>query len=159
MLPSARLQPRKPPGELFRAFNPDPVADDAGEVARKAFAIVQQLDTEQPLKPPTLVTVFTRYCMDGLSAGQIARKHNCSKPTVLRRLEKIRQRTGVAPQQLRSFSPHLQDVEKTLCRQLGMRVQLRASRERGKGRLVIHYGSLDQFDEIIDRLGVNLAND
>jgi ParB family chromosome partitioning protein len=50
-------------------------------------------------------------------------------------------------------SAHVQDLEKSLARQLGMRVQLRAMK-KGKGRLVIHYGSLDQFDELLNRLGV-----
>jgi ParB family chromosome partitioning protein len=57
------------------------------------------------------------------------------------------------------LSPHMADIEKTLCRHLNLRVQLRASRERGKGRLIMHYSNLDQFDEIMDRLGINLAND
>ncbi len=80
----------------------------------------------------------------------------------VRNLERIlqEQAAGQQPKQTRaSLSPHMQDVEKTLCRQLGLRVQLRASRERGKGRLVFHYSNLDQFDEIMDRLGVNLASD
>jgi hypothetical protein len=34
-----------------------------------------------------------------------------------------------------------------------MRVQIR-SMKKGKGRLVIHYGSLDQFDELLGRMGV-----
>jgi ParB family transcriptional regulator, chromosome partitioning protein len=50
-------------------------------------------------------------------------------------------------------SAHVQDLEKTLARQLGMRVQVR-SMKKGKGRLVIHYASLDQFDELLGRLGV-----
>jgi ParB family chromosome partitioning protein len=50
-------------------------------------------------------------------------------------------------------SAHVVDLEKTLARQLGMRVQLRAGK-KGKGRLVIHYGSLDQFDELLTRIGV-----
>lgn len=82
----------------------------------------------------------------------------------VRNLERILQEqaaNGAAPAKAARvpLSPHLQDVEKTLCRQLGIRVQLRASRERGKGRLVLHYNNLDQFDEIMDRLGVNLASD
>ena len=80
----------------------------------------------------------------------------------VRNLERILQEQAAgapASAERVALSPHLQDVEKTLCRQLGLRVQLRASRERGKGRIVLHYGSLDQFDEIVDRLGVNLAND
>ncbi len=48
---------------------------------------------------------------------------------------------------------HVLDLEKNLARQLGMRVQVR-SMKKGKGRLVIHYGSLDQFDELLNRLGV-----
>jgi ParB family chromosome partitioning protein len=80
----------------------------------------------------------------------------------VRNLERILQeRAAGAPAKPERviLSPHLQDVEKTLCRQLGLRVQLRAGRERGKGRIVMHYSNLDQFDEIMDRLGVNLAND
>jgi ParB family chromosome partitioning protein len=50
-------------------------------------------------------------------------------------------------------TPHLQDLEKSIARQLGMRVQLRSGR-KGKGRIVIHYASLDQFDELLARMGV-----
>jgi ParB family chromosome partitioning protein len=57
------------------------------------------------------------------------------------------------PQRAPGTTPHLQDLEKSIARQLGMRVQLRSAR-KGKGRLVIHYASLDQFDELLNRLGV-----
>ena len=50
---------------------------------------------------------------------------------------------------------HLQDLEKTISRQLGLRVQLRAAAKKGKGRLIIHYASLDQFDELLARLKVS----
>lgn len=53
------------------------------------------------------------------------------------------------------ISPHIQDLEKSLSRQLGMRVQVRSSSRKGRGRLVIHYSSLDQFDELIGRLGLS----
>jgi hypothetical protein len=52
-------------------------------------------------------------------------------------------------------SPHIQDLEKSIARQIGMRVQVRSS-SKGKGRLVIHYASLDQFDELVNRLGVQV---
>ncbi|WP_428936784.1 ParB/RepB/Spo0J family partition protein [Fontivita pretiosa] len=52
-------------------------------------------------------------------------------------------------------SAHLQHMEKAISRQLGMRVQLRAA-SKTKGRLVIHYASLDQFDELLKRMGVHL---
>jgi ParB family transcriptional regulator, chromosome partitioning protein len=48
---------------------------------------------------------------------------------------------------------HLADLEKSLARQLGMRVQVRSS-SKGRGRLVLHYSSLDQFDELLAKLGL-----
>jgi ParB family chromosome partitioning protein len=51
-------------------------------------------------------------------------------------------------------SPHLQDLEKNLARQLGMRVQIRAGVKKGRGKLIVHYSSLDQFDGLLQRLGV-----
>jgi ParB family chromosome partitioning protein len=53
-----------------------------------------------------------------------------------------------------SSSAHLLDLEKSLTRQLGLRVQLRSAAKKGKGRLILHYASLDQFDELLGRLGV-----
>lgn len=51
-------------------------------------------------------------------------------------------------------SAHLADLEKILSRQLGMRVQVKSGRRKGIGRLVVHYGNLDQFDDLMTRLGV-----
>jgi ParB family chromosome partitioning protein len=50
---------------------------------------------------------------------------------------------------------HLLDLEKSLTRQLGLRVQLRSAAKKGKGRLILHYSSLDQFDELLARMGVS----
>jgi|SRR5579884_2328691 len=51
-------------------------------------------------------------------------------------------------------SAHLQDLEKSLSRQLGLRVQLRAGAKKGRGKMILHYATLDQFDELMNRLGV-----
>ena len=51
-------------------------------------------------------------------------------------------------------SAHLHDLEKSLSRQLGMRVQVRSAAKKGKGRLIVHYATLDQFDDLMSRLGV-----
>jgi len=93
------------------ADRPAPQEPPDENVARQAFALVQRLDTEQPLRPPTLLTVFRLYCVEDLSAGRIARKLRCSKPTILRRLARIRARTGVDPRDLRRLSPHLGKLE------------------------------------------------
>ena len=50
-------------------------------------------------------------------------------------------------------SAHVADLERSLSRQLGMRVQLKTA-TKGKGRLTIHYASLDQFDQLLERMGV-----
>ena len=107
------LQPTSVPGELFARFNPQPRELDV-DVARRAFALVRNLDTDQALRPPTLLAVFRHYCIEELSASQIARKYSCSKPTVLRRLHLIRSRIGLDPRQLRRLSPHIAQLEETL---------------------------------------------
>lgn len=50
---------------------------------------------------------------------------------------------------------HLKSLETAISRQLSLRCQVRATSKK-KGRLVIHYASLDQFDELMKRLGVDL---
>jgi ParB family transcriptional regulator, chromosome partitioning protein len=51
-------------------------------------------------------------------------------------------------------SAHIAALEKTLSHQLGTRVQIKASSQTGKGKLILHYTSLDQFDNMMGRLGV-----
>ena len=53
-----------------------------------------------------------------------------------------------------AVSAHVKELERSLSRQLALRVQVRGSRKKGHGRLVLHYSSLDQFDELMSRLGV-----
>jgi ParB family transcriptional regulator, chromosome partitioning protein len=50
---------------------------------------------------------------------------------------------------------YITELEKTISRQLGMRTQVHRG-SKGKGRLVIHYASLDQFDQLIGKLGVEV---
>ncbi len=49
------------------------------------------------------------------------------------------------------------DLEQRLSRGLQMRVQVHQTGKKGQGRLVLHYGSLDQFDELLTRLGVQVS--
>jgi ParB family chromosome partitioning protein len=75
----------------------------------------------------------------------------------VRNLERIMQeRPKSAPPKTASVSPHIQDLEKSISRQLGLRVQVRQAARKGKGRLIIHYATLDQFDELMGRLGVTV---
>lgn len=76
----------------------------------------------------------------------------------VRNLERLLQeattRTAPAAQAPANGSAYHQDLEKSLSRQLGLRVQLRAGAKKGKGKLILHYGTLDQFDDLMNRLGV-----
>ena len=58
------------------------------------------------------------------------------------------------PQPENPVSAHIQDLEKSIARQLGQRAQVRPTAKKGKGRLILHYATLDQFDELLSRLGV-----
>lgn len=84
------------------------------DVARSAFALLQKLELDAPLKAPSVLTVFRLYCVDGLSADRVARKCRCAKGTVMSRLRFIEERTGVKPEQFRAVSGHLQQIDDDL---------------------------------------------
>jgi hypothetical protein len=108
------LQAAKTPGELFAAFTPKPQEPPDEDAARRAFALVQQLDTDTPSKPPSTLTVFRLYCIEELSIPRIARKCGCSVGTVANRLALLRAKTGVAPESLRRLSGHISKMEEDL---------------------------------------------
>jgi ParB family chromosome partitioning protein len=74
----------------------------------------------------------------------------------VRNLERLLQTRTEPPTARKAVgsAAHLLDLEKSLARQLGMRVQLRST-SKGKGRLILHYTSLDQFDELLKKLGIS----
>ena len=51
-------------------------------------------------------------------------------------------------------SAHLRDLEQSLSRQLGLRVQVRTGAKKSRGKLILHYATLDEFDMLLGRLGV-----
>jgi ParB family chromosome partitioning protein len=51
-------------------------------------------------------------------------------------------------------SAYLADLEKQIGEQLGTRVAIRAGRKKGSGKLTIEFFSLDQFDHLLSRMGV-----
>jgi len=73
----------------------------------------------------------------------------------VRNLERLVQGAAMPPPKpAPTSSAHVKELERSLSRQLALRVQVRGSRKKGHGRLVLHYTSLDQFDELMTRLGV-----
>src|SRR6185437_14215047 len=81
-----------------------------------------------------------------------------SQDLSVRNLERLIQQPTAAPATKATPSgpsAHLQDLEKSFARQLGMRVQIHTGANKSKGRIVIHYASLDQFDQLQERLGIS----
>ncbi|HTW93822.1 MAG TPA: ParB/RepB/Spo0J family partition protein [Tepidisphaeraceae bacterium] len=73
----------------------------------------------------------------------------------VRQLERLVQgHAAEAAETSSTATPHLRELEKSFTRQLGLRVQIRSSRKKGKGRLIVHYSTLDEFDRLATSLGV-----
>ena len=53
---------------------------------------------------------------------------------------------------------HFAELEQQLVQALGVRVNLRRGRKTGTGQIVLHYASLDQFDELVKRWGISLSD-
>jgi ParB family chromosome partitioning protein len=78
----------------------------------------------------------------------------------VRGLEKVI-KDGVVPKPpaaAKPPTPHIADLERQLSRDLQMRTEVKQAKKSGKGRLVIHYASLDQFDELLNRLGIKVED-
>jgi ParB family chromosome partitioning protein len=59
---------------------------------------------------------------------------------------------------LNPLSAHIADLERQISRDLQMRIQLQQAKKGGKGKLVIHYASLDQFDQLLNRLNIKIED-
>lgn len=65
---------------------------------------------------------------------------------------------GVTPRPpARSLAPHLDDLQTRLGEHLGTKVAIQPGRNKNSGRLVIEFYGLDEFDGLMERLG--LEND
>jgi ParB family chromosome partitioning protein len=80
-----------------------------------------------------------------------------SQDLSVRNLERVVQSApseAAPPKPAPAPSAHLKDLETNISRQLGMRVQVKSGAKKSKGRLILHYSNLDQFDDLLQRLGV-----
>ena len=88
--------------------------------------------------------------------GELIVSQGLSIRNVERLLNTLSGKPLKAPKAPAASPAHLADLEKTLARSLGMRVQLKAGSVKGRGRVTIHYASLDQFDAFLSRLGITV---
>jgi len=62
--------------------------------------------------------------------------------------------TGQVKTTLRSKPPHIIDIENKMASQLGTKVSIETRKNGQRGRVIIEFYSLDEFDGIMDRIGV-----
>lgn len=124
----------------------------------------------------TLSYVVQRYVRDGrLSMGHAralagltdhARQQAIAEQTLrqglsVRQVEQLVRRAASAdaaatsdPSPGRVRSTYLADLEQQIAHQLATKVKIRAGRKKGSGTLAIEFYSLDQFDTLLSKLGV-----
>lgn len=73
---------------------------------------------------------------------------------VERLVRKYLQEEQKSPTKARSKPAHITDLEDKLCRHLGTRVQIDTRRNGHRGRIVIDFDSLDEFERITEALGL-----
>ena len=56
-------------------------------------------------------------------------------------------------------SAHVRSLETDIARQLGLRVQVRSGAKKGRGKVIIHYATLDQFDQLMRRMSVHVEDE
>ncbi len=76
----------------------------------------------------------------------------------VREVERIVRRymneTGTVAQGLAEKKPHVVDMELRIATALGAKVRLDIRRDGKRGRMIIEFHSLEDFDRILDRLGI-----
>ena len=93
------------------APSPEPVSEDA---ARQVFALIRQLETNNQWRKAPMLQVFRLYCLEGLTAKQVAHRCGCAKSLIIERLKHLRQITGRQPTELRQFSAHFEQIDNSL---------------------------------------------
>jgi ParB family chromosome partitioning protein len=73
---------------------------------------------------------------------------------VERLVRKYLQEEQKTPAKARTKPAHIADLEDKLCRHLGTRVQIDTRRNGHRGKIVIEFDSLDEFDRITETLGL-----
>ncbi len=122
------LNARQTPGKLFKRFAPETKGSLQEDEAPKLFAIVKALDSAgNAARKAPVFTVFRLYCMESLSAEQVARRCHCSKGTVMNRLQMIRQSTGTAPEKLRAYSTQFGQIEESLTDERARRIHRKSA--------------------------------
>ncbi len=89
----------------------EPVAE---EVARRVFALIQELEMEGPCRKAPVLQVFRLYCLEGLSRDEGAKRCGWVPSLVSLRLKQIERKLGRKPSELRQYSSQVEQIEESL---------------------------------------------
>jgi ParB family chromosome partitioning protein len=78
---------------------------------------------------------------------------------VERLVRKYLTENGAAKANGRAKAPHILDLEDKLCRHLGTRVAIETKRHGQRGRIIIEFDSLDEFDRIAESMGLTCRDE
>jgi hypothetical protein len=107
----AQLAPA-PPAAAAAAKNTS--SQEPDDQARQLFALVKQLDTQSNWRKAPILQVFRLYCLESMTAEEIARRCACAKSLIILRLAQLRQKLGCDPASLRPYSGHFDRIEASL---------------------------------------------
>ena len=114
---NGRLRPATPPGEMFAQFTPEPKEADetaALKIARAAYALAWKLQDQAGMRTARLFEVFQLYVVAALPVAEVARRCGCTQQTVFVRLNSLKQAFGRHPRELRQYSSHFEQIEKSM---------------------------------------------
>lgn len=138
-------QPRTTISNYLRLLDlPDPVQEllAAGSLSFGHAKVLAGLEGQADLQS----RLAQRVVREGLSVRDLERIITARKG---------REATSAPPSQRPAY---VRDLEERLTRAVGTKVQLRPGRAKGRGKIIVDYYSLDDFDRIAASLGVEDAD-
>jgi hypothetical protein len=96
--------------ELQPAATP-PLSDT---VACQVFGVLQSMEAGGRWRKAPPTQVFRLYCLQNLTAQQIARQLGCAKSLVVLRLAALQKKLGRPPSELRAYAAQFEQIESSL---------------------------------------------
>lgn len=116
---------------------------------------VQDLLFKRHLEMGHARALLTLPVSEQLDLAQKAVKNGWSVREMERRSQSVMQ--GKKAQPVKRIDPDINRLTETLIQQLGVSAEIK-TRDRKKGKIILHFDSADAFDDIMKRLGVKLDN-